>query len=499
VTEERLSSQNRTESQPAGQPGPNTRAPRFRPAWFAGIDVATLNQVQSEWSFYDSLGTLVAALCCLSGISAAIAVGYVVNRPAIDFWWFGAVWICVVLCCERVILQMPNARSGLSAFSFLWRATLSILLAGLITEPVVMVFHQREIEAQLNHNTRTAIEKEFHAIDADFKPRFQDAHAELRHTRGRKADLEAKVAEDRKREIVAEENGLAGAAIAAQGEAKLHERRLSGAIERNDRRQPELHEKLSNLADAKGTKKAEAKREIEEGNGFEARVAALADVQAKWPSTDYAIWGLRLLFLILDLTPLAASIVYRQRPGAQPYEERRLAAWEWDALTAQRVREAVRVEKRRLTEEARGDMEVNQAQIAADVERRIFEATGERPPADVASSLVPNADLADIFDSGETSPQEDAKDEVPDVLRNGALASLALLGASTLIALLSIAVASASVSGTWFLVAALALSSGLCAYTRGYREAPGWAMPPILITFTVDLVSPALVLMINLK
>lgn len=498
---EQITRQERSESHPAGRPGPNTAGHRFRPAWFAGIDVQTLNQVKSEWCFYDSLGTLVLALCCLSGVSAAIAVGYVVDKPALELWWFGALWISIVLCAERVILQMPSSRDGVTELgSLLWRASLSVLLAGLLTEPVIMLFHSREIEAQLNHNTRSEIEREFHTIDADFKSRFEDAHSELRHTRDRKAELEAKLAQDRRRQAVAEENGLRGVAIAAAGVAKLHENRLGGAIERNDDRQPSLRKKLDNLSDAKGKKKAQARRDFEEGNGFEARVAALADVQAKWPSTDYAIWGLRLVFLILDLTPLAASLAYRRRPGAQPYEERRRAAWEWDSLEAQRVRAAVRVEKWRIAEEARGDIQVNRARIGADVKRRIFEATGEDPASTAAPDELPASYFEDLINGvDEDEPWEAPKKEVPDRLRSGALFGLGLLGAATSFSVLATVLASAVVTGAWLLIVTLILSTALCAYTGGFKEAPGWAFPPIYVTFTVDLVSPLLVLMINLR
>lgn len=473
---------------------------RFRMAWFAGLDLPTLNQVRSEWSFYDGLGTLVAALCCLSGVSAAIAVSYVVDKPALDLWWFGLLWICIVVCVERVILQIPSSRDWISSLgSLLWRASLSILLAFLITEPIIMLFHQPEIDAQLNHNTTDAIEKEHHEIDADYKPRFKDAHAELRHTRDRKADLEAKLAADQKRRVDAEERGLAGVAVASAGFESLHERRLDASIERNDRLQPDLHSKLSNLAAAKQEKKVEAAQEIKEGNGFEARVAALSDVQAKWPSTDYAIWALRLAFLILDLTPLVATLAYRRRPGAQPYEERRRVAWEWDSLAAKRASAAVRVEKQRIAEEARGDMQVNQARIAADVERRIFATTGGDPPATGPDAPDSAMGLDEFLDSmGDVGAWEDQKAEVPDILRNRALLGLGLLGAATGIALLLVTAAGAAVSGAWVLLVALALSMALCVYTGGFREAPSWAIPPILGTFIAGLVLPAFVLVINL-
>jgi hypothetical protein len=482
------------ESRPADQPGFNVQRPRFRPAWFAGFDLRALNQVGSEWTIADALGLLVAAMCFLSGIAATVAVGYVVDKPALHLAWFGGLWMCLIVCVERVILQMPNPHGWLSALgSFVWRAALSVLLAFLIAEPVTMLFHQPEINAQLNHNTREAIEEESHAIDANLKPRFRDAHEELRNTRNRKADLEAKLAADHKRQAVAEEHGLTGVAVAAASLAKLHERRLTGAVERNEQRQPALHQKLDNLTDTKREKKEEAEREIKEGNGFEARVAALADVEDKWTSTKFSTWGLRWVFLILDLTALVATVVYQRRPGAQPYEEHRDAAREWDSLPALRVKEAVRVEKQRIKEEARGEMRVNQAQIAGDVERRIYGMTGDSPgfASSAPVSAMPFDEFVENIEHHETRPVD-----VPQELRRSALIGLALLGAAAVIAFL-LTSAGTAVSGAWLLVIALGLATALCVYTHGFRQAPAWAMRPVLATFIAGLVLPPFVLVLN--
>lgn len=467
-------------------------------AWFAGIDVRRLNQVGSDWCLYDSLGTLVAALSCLNGVSAAIAVGYVVDKPAVDLWWFGAMWTCLVVCVERVILQLPNSNDWVSALgSFAWRAALSVLLAFLLTEPIIMLFNQKEINSQLDHNVRVAIEREHDAIDADYKEKSSDAHAKLRRTRSRKAELETKLAADEKRQAVAEAAGLTGVAIANAGFARMHERRLAAAIERNGRWQPELREQLGNLAGDRSKEKRKAQKEIEDGNGFQARVAALSDVQAKWSSTNYMIWGLRFLFLFLDLTPLVATLVYRRRPGGQPYEERRIAAWEWDSLAALKVREAVRVEKQRIREAARGEIRVNQAHIAADVERRIY-GTVSDDLHDLSGMGSPVSAMS--FDEfvDEIQDYDSRPVDVPEELRGRALLGFAALGVAAAFAFLLSSSLGAAVAGGWILLIAFGLATALCVYTSGFRQAPAWAMRPILATFIAGLALPVFVLVLNI-
>lgn len=497
---EDLTHQGQVDSRQPGQPPPNLGRPRFRPAFFAGADLRALNQVSSEWGFYDLLGLMVFAVCAQSAVMAMVAVGYITDSPAYSLWWLGLLWGAVVLSAERLILYLPpSGKWYTSLVSFLWRLALAVLVSLLIAEPIVMVFHQPEIDAQMSRETREATEEDFEQIQAYYDPRIAAELGELRGTRDRKIDLQQKVKEARRQSGEAAEQGLGAQSLFYQQRAEELETRLRSVEERNEHRQPELHQNLDDLKERKAHAERRAERDRDEGNGFEARLAALHAVAEKWPSTNEMTWKLRLLFLVLDISALLAVILYRLRPGAKPYEERRQAAWEWDSLPAHRAQMAVRVEKQRIADEGRGEMRVNQARIAAEVERRIFEASGGSPMAtgpDAPSSAMDFDDFIGGMD--DNGPWEAQKADVPDVLRSRALLGLGLLGGATAIALLLATSASMAISGAWLLIVALALGVALCAYTGGFREAPTWAIRPILGTFIAGLVLPAFVLAINL-
>jgi hypothetical protein len=500
VASEELTHQGQ-EPRAAGQPAPNLNRPKFRPAFFAGADLRALNQVRSEWGFYDLLGLMVFAVCAQSAVAAMAAVGYITDNPAYSLWWLGLLWGAVILSAERLILYLPAAgRWYVSLVSFLWRCGLAVLVSLLIAEPIVMIFHQPEIDAQMSRETREATEEDFAQIQAYYEPRIDAELAELRGTRNRKIELQQKVKEARRESGEAAEQGLGAQGLFYQQRGEELEGRLRKVEERNEHRQPELHQNLDDLKERKARAERKAERDRDEGNGFEARRAALDAVAEKWPSTDEMTWKLRLLFLVLDVSALLAVILYRLRPGAKPYEERRQAAWEWDSLPAHRAQMAVRVEKQRIADEGRGEMRVNQARIAADVERRIFEVAGGNTsmatgPDTSNSAMDIDQFLQGMYDNGSWEAQ---KADVPDVLRSRALLGLTLLGGATAIALLLVTSAGMAVSGVWLLVVASALGVTLCAYTGGFREAPIWAIRPILGTFIAGLVLPAFVLAINL-
>lgn len=484
--------------QEAPPSGPSTIGPRpsrFRMAYFAGRDLPTLNQVRSDWCFYDSLGTLVALLCILSGVSAMLAVGYVFSEPALNFWWFGVMWAVGVVFLERVILQLPKSSDWISAtVSLSWRIALSLLLAFLLAEPLVLRFHEKEINTQVKETVRVEKEEALDAIQADFGAKLKVAHAELETTRGRKGELEDKLREDRLRQESAAELGQVARSNAAAAAAATHERKLNGAIERNEHRQPQLHQKIDDLSERKGSAERKAEEQIDDGTGFEARVAALAGVIDKWPDTAYSVWGLRLLLLLLDLTPLVATVIYLRHPGSQPYEEHRIAAWGVDSLPAKRAQEAVRVEEQKIKDEARADIRVNQARIAWEAEQRIYEQTGDAPPdfgPDAPSSAMALDEFIEHMDNN--GPFEHRHVDVPETLSRSGLVGLGLLGLAT-----AIAVALGSMAIAWLAGVVLVAAGVLCAYTGGFRHAPAWAMNLILGTFLAGLVLPIFVVAINL-
>lgn len=466
-----------------------------RPAWFAGFNGYILDEVSSEWTRWDTIGMLIAALCVLGGIAAALAVGLVLAQPAAGFWWVGLLWGVLLVCVERVVLQMPSAdRWWATLGGIAWRLALSLAIAGLITEPLILRFSEKEVNAQVHQEVRIAKEKASAEVREDFEPLLKEARTKRRETWQRESDLEQKLAADEAQIAHAIADGNAAGRIAAEAHVVSHTRLLDKATARNEERHPRLNRRIDHLQEAQAQRELGAEKAIEEGIGFQARVAALAGVVERWPDTEVMVWLLRAVFVLLDLTPLVAVLAYRARRGKKPYFERLEMAHEWDALPAFRMEQAIRVERRRIKEEARRDMRLNQARIANETDQEIYGGSVAGNAGFSGAAAYTNMPLDEFAPMVEDIERRAV--DVPDVLGRRARFGFAWLAASTLIALVLGTVV--AVSATWLLILATAVTAALCLYTRGFSRAPVWAMQPILWTFVGGFSLPALVAILNL-
>lgn len=467
-----------------------------RPAWCAGFNSYILDEVSSEWTRWDTIGTLIAMLCVLGGISAALAVGLVLAQPALQFWWVGLLWGVLLVCVERVVLQMPTADRWWATLGGLtWRIALSLAIAGLITEPLILRFSEKEVNAQVHQEVRLAKEQASQEVREDFEPKLKEAREKRTKTWQRESNLEQKRAADEAQIAHAIANENTPGRIAAEAHLVSHNQILDKAIERNQDRHPRLNERINHLQKAQAQRELGAEKSIEEGVGFQARLAALAGVVKRWPNTEIMVWLLRVAFVLLDLTPLVAVLAFRAWHGKKPYFERLEMAHEWDSLPALRMQQALRVERSRIKEEARRDMRLNQARIAAQTDRGIYGADygepGDFADATAAYPAMPFDEFAGVIEDVDRRAVD-----VPDVLRRRARLGFAWLAAWTVAALaLSTVIA---VSAAWLLVLGTVAATGLCFYTRAFSKAPGWAMQPILWTFIGGFGLPVLVAILSL-
>lgn len=476
---------------------------RWRFAYFAGVDLDILNMVKREWTFYDSLGVAVVGLCSFSGLSAALALGYALQVPALHLWWFGVLWAAgLIFCVERLILQVPTTRKRSTFFtSLLYRGALSVLIALLLSEPTLMRLNQPEINAQLHTENRQAQERASEEIAATYEPRVTAARKELHETRTRKIGLQEQVKDYRRRRGEAAESGCGANCSFFAQKVGEKESRLRWVEKRNAHRQPELHETIDELTHRQRRAENGEAAAVDQGNGFWARVGALSAVMDRHAMMNAELWGLRALFLMLDLAPLLSLIYYLKRSGPKPYEELRVALWKQDAVLATQIEEAAGVETHRIKEQARADKEVAQAEIMLDADRRITEAglDGAADPVDAAdprtAAPVPAPSLSSFAD--ETRPHESEPVAVSLELRRGGIIGSLAIAVVAILATLWSALTHHAVEGMWLIVPALCGAGALAAYTRGFRRAPAWALWAIFATLVLGLVMPLLILALN--
>jgi hypothetical protein len=94
-------------------------------------------------------------------------------------------------------------------------------------------------------------------------------------------------------------------------------------------------------------------------------------------------------------------------------------------------------------------------------------------------------------------PHETRAVPVPAALRRGGLVGLALVTALAVATSLWGSLTHHAVAGEWLIVAALGLVLTLVLYTRGFRNAPGWALRAMFATLLTGLALPIFIVGIN--
>lgn len=476
---------------------------RWRPAWLTGADLRILNQVSSEWSFYDTLGVGVFGLTCFSGLSATLALGYVLRTPALHLWWFGLLWTAgLMLCVERIVLQVPTTRKRSTFYaSLLYRGALALVLALFLAEPMVLRLNQSEINAQLHVEHREAREAAEAEIVAHYEPLITRAKAEFHKGRSRKVELQEAVTKYRRLRDEAAETGC-GAACTSYGERAAKKEALLHAVEkRNSHRQPELHKKVRGLTRTQRRAENGEASAVEMNDGFWARLGALSTVMDQHSLMNLELWGLRIGFLLFDMAPLLALIFYLKRDGPKPYEELRVAYWHLDAIAAQEIKGNAEVREHEIRERTKTDKEIVQAEILLAADRRIAEAGLEgvignrndepREPSSPAS----RRNLVDFI--RDIRFHENEPIAVSSELRRGGILGSVSIGVTAMLATLWSVASGHAVGGLWLAVGLLCGVVVLAFSTHGFRRAPRWALWAIFAVLIVGLVLPLGLFLVN--
>lgn len=478
------------------------------PAWFAGCDLKTLARTPSDVTFYNALGLAVLLLSCLGGFAAYFAISYVLEDQTAAIG-IGIAWAILMSCAvERLLLQVAGSRKRPWALTVAIapRVILSILIGFILAEPLLLKIHEPEINAfiaqeQLTEK-RSLIQDATKTYDATIKEKEKQLNAlkgQVPKIEGRLSNLLA-LSGCTAGALPACAAGEAGCDPACQGyagKAIAEQEKLRDAQADNAERQPALEASLENWRAKRGEDENSGRETITDSDGLMARIEALGGLAGAHTSVMLEVWILRFFFICLDLLPLAIKTT-RILSSRSPYEMRMAASRERDGLSAEAAEAATDVTRQRIKEQARADKRVIQAEIAANTDRRIYGISGDEVPDYVPTYFVPDeSDSALPFDEFVDSIQihEQRPVEVPEELRRHGLIGLALIGGMAVLALLWNAATGAGLGLAWLLFIALGLAIPLCVYTRGFQEAPAWAMQPILFTFIAGLGSPICLLL----
>lgn len=382
---------------------PPSRLPRLRLSWLAGARSSVLARCPSEVHFYNRLGLAVLLIASASGISWCIAAGYVLGKPPKNYWLLGVFVIVVVLTLEQLILGTPILRrrwwASLPQLSL--RILLSIAIAVVISEPLLLRVNADAIDRKLEEAAQLDIRESEKTIREDLGPRISAAQDEILAIRSAQAKLRERAEHFRflsdceQWDTTCSVSGRLTCGPRCRSFARRAselESRLNNRLEDDRRRIGTLEETIRDLEERQRTQLQTARRTIDENRGIWAREEALWQITQEDSRAAIYVWLLRAMFLLFDLLPVTTRIA-RSLSSDQPYDMIADAERESELVPAAQVRAWAQRMRTRIDLQLRMHQAIDKAAYEAERDRRIAEILDE-PGDDPVPAPAPDEDGA---------------------------------------------------------------------------------------------------------
>ncbi len=291
----------------------------------SGVHITKLRTIPEDYVKYASIGATVF----FTGLLAALSGGYAMHSVFDNYWVtipFAIVWGLVIFNLDRYIvssLVKPKA-SGKGALVDFFRELppaiprflLAAVIAFAVSNPLELRLFKKEIDIQLAANLEK-FKSEF-SVNSSYKKQIGAVQ---------KAQKEEKLFKDLtenerqlanfENDYVKEVQGITGTKKYGYGiAAKTLEKSIAALKSRNDSIKSAYSKvefsnniKIDSLEKAHNVAFAEQLKQRAEVPGFLAQNMALAQLQASNPTVKITSWFLRLLFLILEISPILVKLL----------------------------------------------------------------------------------------------------------------------------------------------------------------------------------------------
>lgn len=485
------------------------RRVRILPAWFAGADLRLLSESPSEHIFYNALGSAVFVLECGNGFSFCVAAAYMVQTAPSRIWWLGVAWALVMICIERLVLQLPATRKRWLPLVIVPRVLLSFLIAIQLGEPIVLLANQGEITNYISNQQTTVTKGAVGDINHFYGTKIAADQKTIAEIEQHESNLRAR--RDHFKFLSECENDTPSCSITHRpgcGTFCLHYRQLAqdaqnqlDAIKSQDQAKiAALNTEIASLQTTERNQRTGRVHAIAGDGGLLAQEEALAALEKAHPEVLAEVWFLRIFLVVLDLVPLSMKVV-RILAGGSPLDEITRAAKDQETLRAVERDVTTKVEKDSLEQQGLADMEVNRDEIWRRAERRRGVVGDDDVDAESWSTHYGGGEPVNAWSLDELVDRSTSHEAhpvpVPSELRRGGLVGLALLAALALATNLWTSFTHQPVAGGWLTIVALVLGVVLAAFTRGFHTASAWGLRAILATLIAGLLLPIVIVAMN--
>ena len=287
--------------------------------WCAGADLTTLKLCPTDHAKFTAIGMMMMAVPCVAAVSFTVFLQQSFNLSSFAAALGGIAWGTLIFILDRLILTFhrKGRREKLRALP---RLLLSVCLALVIGEPLLLHFFRSEIELQMRRTGQMVATEARAQAEARFKPEreaLQNVNSDLQ----RKLDELKHARDEKETAIIGEIEGTVGTGVKGEGlAARQKQQVLSEAKDEYERARMELLPKIEANKKRLDQLQAEVEAEVKAivdaqsaARGTLARHAALFAIMKGEPSTALTYIPLFIILLLTEITPLIIKLT--SEPG----------------------------------------------------------------------------------------------------------------------------------------------------------------------------------------
>jgi hypothetical protein len=282
--------------------------------WCAGADVAALKECPTDHAKYTAVGMMMLAVPCVAMVSFNFFVRQSFGAQTFAAAIGGAAWGALIFVLDRLILTFH--RKGKREF---WRALprliLSVSLALVIGEPLLLRFFQSEIELEMRRNGQAVVTEA--RVNAEARMQAEkDALLKANADWQKRLDELQHARDEKQAAVIGEIEGKVGSGI--KGEGLAARQKQEAAQEAKDEYErtrveiaPLMAENKKRLEQLRAETEAEVKLIADSqssATGALARQQALFSIIKREPGAAMTYVPLFLILLMIEIAPLTIKL-----------------------------------------------------------------------------------------------------------------------------------------------------------------------------------------------
>lgn len=351
--------------------------------WCAGADLTTLKLTPTDHTRFTALGMMMMIVPCLACVSGTFFLTETLHLSPFAAAAGGCAWACIVFVLDRLILTFH--RKGRHEFlRAVPRLVLSVSLALLIGEPLLVKLFQAEINLELKQKGQTVVTDARGKAEARFQTERKtllDANGDLQ----KRIDDLKQLRDEKEAAVINEIEGTVGSGIKGEGPAARQKQQAfteaKAAYEQTrEELTPQITQNKRRLGELQTAIDDEVKIITESqsvSGGLMASHQALFSIVKREPGAAMTYVPLFFIMLLIEVSPLVSKLSF----PASEYDKQ-LTLREKDAICEARRLAALEREKRK-----------RQSRLLNRMARRVEEVVTEKRNDNVGEQEREVADL----------------------------------------------------------------------------------------------------------